>query len=145
VPKAKSLAFSRIRAEVMAATASIPPGRVTTYSALANHLEVVPRHVAFVLASLSSAEAAELPWHRVVAQNGALRSSSADGLRRQQKRLEQEGVQVVKNQIAAFSQLFFDWPARPDRPGIAQRRRYSDPKTPPLFPTALGYGYPLEG
>ena len=142
VPKAKSLAFSRIRAEVMAATASIPPGRVTTYSALANHLEVVPRHVAFVLASLSSAEAADLPWHRVVAQKGALRSSSAAGLRRQRERLTQEGIKVVKDQIPAFTQHFFDWPPRPDRPGIASRRKYSDPKTPPIFPTALNYGYP---
>lgn len=142
VPKAKSLAFSRIRAEVMAATASIPAGRVTTYSAIANHLEVVPRHVAFVLARLSPSEANELPWHRVVSQEGTLRSRTAAGLQRQRERLTKEGVEVVKDQIPKFSQHFFDWPARPDRPGIAPRRKYSDPNTPPIFLTALTYGYP---
>lgn len=126
----------------MAATASIPPGRVTTYSALANHLEVVPRHVAFVLARLSPGEAAELPWHRVVAQGGVLRSGSEAGLRRQRSLLTQEGIRVIKDQIPDFTAHFFDWPPRPDRPGIAPRRKYSDPKTPPLFPTALNYGYP---
>lgn len=126
----------------MAATASIPSGRVTTYSALANHLEVVPRHVAFVLARLTTAEAADLPWHRVVAQGGALRSGSEAGLRRQRDRLTQEGIQVTNNQIADFAQHFFEWPPRPDRPGIAPRRKYSDPNTPPIFPTALNYGYP---
>jgi methylated-DNA-protein-cysteine methyltransferase related protein len=142
MPKAKSLAFARIGAEVKAATASIPPGRVTTYSALANHLEVVPRHVAFVLARLSPAEASELPWHRVVAQGGILRSGSPAGLRRQRDRLAQEGIKVVKDQIPDFTQHYFEWSARPDRPGVAARRKYSDPKTPPIFPTAFNYGYP---
>lgn len=126
----------------MAATASIPPGRVTTYSALANHLEVVPRHVAFVLARLSPKEASKLPWHRVVAQGGALRSGSEAGLRRQRNRLAQEGIRVINDHVPDFSRHFFEWPTRPDRPGIAARRKYSDPKTPPLFPTALKYGYP---
>ena len=35
---------------------------------IAVHMNVMARHVAFVMSSLTEQEAAELPWHRVVSQ-----------------------------------------------------------------------------
>lgn len=141
--KPKSPAFARIRAEVLAAACAVPRGRVTTYSAIAEHLEVVPRHVAFVLAGLKDAEVEAIPWHRVVAADGALRQSSRAGLRRQKERLAAEGVAVARGpRIADFARLVFRWPPRRDHPGVPARRPYSDPATPPLFEKAYRFGYP---
>ncbi|HAB17855.1 MAG TPA: MGMT family protein [Verrucomicrobiota bacterium] len=141
MPKARSLAFARIRAEVMAATCKIPPGRITTYATIASHLEITPRHVAFVLAALKQPEADMIPWHRVVAQGGELRSGSEVGLRCQRQRLGAEGIRVAGRQVADFDRLLFRWPARLDRPGMPVRRRYADPSTQPVFPESARFGY----
>ena len=66
MPRPKSLAFARIRAEVIRLVALIPEGKFTTYGSIAVHMNVVARHVAFVMSRLTEEEAARLPWHRVV-------------------------------------------------------------------------------
>lgn len=138
----KSPAFARIRAEVMAAACTVPRGRVTTYAAIAAHLEVVPRHVAFVLAGLKGDEVETIPWHRVVAADGGLRQSSGAGLRRQKERLVAEGVAVARGpRVADFERHLFRWPPRREHPGVPARGPYSDPATPPLFEAALRFGY----
>lgn len=139
----KSLAFARIRAEVKAAVCAVPRGRVTTYGAVAAHLEIVPRHVAFVLASLKGAESETIPWHRVVAEGGELRSSSEEGLSCQRRRLAAEKVTVSRGRVIDFARLVYRWPRREDGPGRAVRSAYSDPTTPPLFPESIRFGYPL--
>lgn len=139
---AKSLAFARIRAEVLAAACAVPRGRVTTYGAIAAHLEVVPRHVAFVLAGLKGGEVDDVPWHRVVAADGGLRQSSRAGLRRQKERLTAEGIAVTRGpRIADFERIVFRWPRRREHPGVPARGPYSDPATPPLFERAWEFGY----
>jgi alkylated DNA nucleotide flippase Atl1 len=70
--KPKSKAFARIRAEVIRLVGLIPPGKFTTYGSIAIHMNVVARHVAFVMSSLTEQEAAELPWHRVVSRDARL-------------------------------------------------------------------------
>jgi methylated-DNA-protein-cysteine methyltransferase related protein len=61
------MAFVRIRAEVIRLVALIPEGKFTTYGSIGVHMNVVARHVATVLSKLTPEEAAQLPWHRVVA------------------------------------------------------------------------------
>lgn len=143
----KSPAFARIRAEVMAAACAVPRGRVTTYSAIAAHLEIVARHVAFVLAGLKGAEVDEIPWHRVVAADGGLRASSRAGLQRQKERLAAEGITVARGpRIAGFGRLVFRWPPRREHPGVPVRGPYSEPATPPLFQESFRFGYaPVVG
>ena len=69
---AKSLAFARIRAEVIRLVALIPKGRFTTYGSIALHMNCTPRHVAQVLSRLTEEESARLPWQRVVAAEGRI-------------------------------------------------------------------------
>ncbi|MDI1314410.1 MGMT family protein, partial [Prosthecobacter sp.] len=67
--RGKSVAFARIRAEVIRLVALIPAGQFTTYGSIAIHMNVIARHVATVLSHLTPEESAALPWHRVVAAN----------------------------------------------------------------------------
>jgi methylated-DNA-protein-cysteine methyltransferase-like protein len=73
--------FARIKADVLRIVAAIPQGRVATYAAIGAHLDVMPRHVAYILATLSDIEKATLPWHRVVAADGTtgVAKHGADG------------------------------------------------------------------
>jgi methylated-DNA-protein-cysteine methyltransferase-like protein len=86
----------RLRARVLAVVAAIPEGRVTTYGAIGRHLHVSARQVAFVLATLTAAESARLPWFRVVAAHGVVSSTKLGAVgRRQIARLRAEGVAVT--------------------------------------------------
>lgn len=76
---AKSAAFARIRADVLAIVRAIPAGRVATFKAIGAHLDVMPRHVAYILRMLSPEEKATIPWHRAVADSGVLDTPKFDG------------------------------------------------------------------
>ena len=142
--KTPSLAFARIRAEVLAAACSVPAGRVTTYGAIGNHLQVTPRHVAFVLARLTEEESAKVPWHRVVGAGGQIRQPDSEALQRHRKRLMDEAILVsTEGRIGDFSTVSHTWPERVDGPGRPVRLPYADPRTPPLFPESRHFGYPL--
>ena len=93
--KAPSLAFARIRAEVVRLVGLIPRGKFTTYGSLAVHMNVVPRHVAFVMSRLTAEESARLPWHRVVGADARI-SPKMDALlaAEQRQRLEAEGMHL---------------------------------------------------
>lgn len=91
----KSTAFPRIRAEVIRLVSLIPAGKFTTYGAIALHMNCNPRHVAYVLARLTDAESAALPWHRVVAADARIsRSMDPDLAARQAALLEEEGMKI---------------------------------------------------
>ncbi|WP_137181818.1 MGMT family protein [Roseomonas sp. AR75] len=64
--------FARIKGDVLRIVASVPSGRVVTYADVGAHLDVMPRHVAYILATLSDIEKATLPWHRAVTAGGML-------------------------------------------------------------------------
>jgi len=92
---------------VMAVVAAIPEGRVTTYGAIARHLKITARQVAFVMARLTDEESVGLPWFRVVAAKGVV-SSTKRGMvgRRQIERLRAEGVAVtLRNKVEQFASL----------------------------------------
>lgn len=93
--KAKSPAFARIRAEVIRLVALIPEGKFTTYGSMAVHMNVMARHVAFVMSRLTDEESQALPWHRVVSADARLSSKMDVELRELQKsRLVFEGMSI---------------------------------------------------
>jgi methylated-DNA-protein-cysteine methyltransferase-like protein len=63
--------FARIKADVLRIMASVPEGRVLEFAGIGAHLDLPPRHVAYILATLPEAEKASLPWHRAVGAEGA--------------------------------------------------------------------------
>jgi methylated-DNA-protein-cysteine methyltransferase related protein len=80
--------------EVKRAIRSVPRGRVATYgqiAALAGR-EHGARGVAWILHS--SAEAAGLPWHRVIGSPGRISLPRGRGFEEQKERLVAEGVAV---------------------------------------------------
>jgi methylated-DNA-protein-cysteine methyltransferase related protein len=104
----KSSAFIQIKAGVIEITANIPVARVTTYRAIGEHLNVMPRHVAYILTTLSLEEKLELPWYRVVAEKGAISLGKlTDRHHAQIEYLKSEGVQfTAKNHVVDFDELF---------------------------------------
>ncbi|WP_395749461.1 MGMT family protein [Prosthecobacter sp.] len=93
----KSIAFARIRAEVVRLVGLIPEGRFTTYGSIAIHMNVIPRHVATVLGHLTPEESAVLPWHRVVAANARISPNMPEAsARKQRRRLKAEGLKIDK-------------------------------------------------
>ena len=91
----KSDAFIRIKADVLAVVRDIPRGRVCTYARIGRHLDVMARHVAYILATLADDERAGVPWHRVVAESGALNATRNGRGSEQLARLLAEGVEVT--------------------------------------------------
>jgi methylated-DNA-protein-cysteine methyltransferase related protein len=95
MPKPKSAAFARIRAEVIRLVGLIPPGKFTTYGTIAVHMNVTARHVASVMSRLTDEESAALPWHRVVSSDARLSPKMNQDLSNvQRSRLESEGMKI---------------------------------------------------
>jgi methylated-DNA-protein-cysteine methyltransferase related protein len=93
--KPKSIAFARMREETLRLVSLIPAGKFTTYGSIALHMNVVARHVAFFLSKLTTEEAAELPWHRVVSADARLSQNMDPELHAEQRqRLVQEGLRI---------------------------------------------------
>jgi methylated-DNA-protein-cysteine methyltransferase-like protein len=91
--KTNSPFFARIRADVLAITRAVPRGELVSFVDVGHHLDVVPRHVAYILANLGSADEAAVPWHRAVPADGWLKTPKADHAGRTQAALlEAEGV-----------------------------------------------------
>ncbi|MEM9072021.1 MAG: MGMT family protein [Myxococcota bacterium] len=106
---AKSIAFAGIKADVRAIVASIPKGRVTTYGAIGDHMTVMPRHVAYILATLDDSDANALPWYRVVGTEGRLgKKRTGPSGASQQSLLEDEGVTIDKKVVVEFDRVFVE-------------------------------------
>ena len=122
MPKPKSQAFIRIRAEVIRLLALIPAGKFTTYGSIAIHMNVVARHVSTVMSRLTEEESATLPWHRVVSAEARISPNMpAENAAVQRARLEAEGLTVdakgyIKNADAHFHVV-----------GVRREIRWSDP------------------
>ncbi|MBU8538599.1 MGMT family protein [Falsiroseomonas tokyonensis] len=69
--------YARIKGDVLRIVQAVPPGRVVSFAEVGAHLDVMPRHVAYILSMLSDIEKATLPWHRVVGADGRLGVSKA--------------------------------------------------------------------
>jgi methylated-DNA-protein-cysteine methyltransferase-like protein len=98
---AGSAAYARIKAQVLTIVDAIPPGRVTTHRSIGEHLDVMPRHVAYVLSQLDDASKMVHPWHRVVSADGSLGvpKRAPDGAT-QAELLRAEGILLVDHSVA---------------------------------------------
>lgn len=117
--------FARIKADVLAIARAVPKGRVTSFGSIGAHLEVMPRHVAYILATLEPSEEAQTPWYRVVGEGGALgkRKENAFGIA-QAELLAEEGVVILRGAVLAFDERFID--AGRLKSGVPAQKRPSD-------------------
>ena len=111
MPKPKSKAFARIRAEVIRLVGLIPEGKFTTYGSIATHMNVAALHVAFVMGSLTDEESAALPWHRVVSADARISRNMPPGIaRRQRARLQAEGMDVDAKGFIQHADAHYHFP-----------------------------------
>ena len=86
----------------------IPEGRVTSYGAIAKALGTArsARMVGWAMNASHNRE--DVPAHRVVNRKGLLTGKiHFDGTNLMQQLLENEGIQVVDNQIVDFERVFW--------------------------------------
>jgi methylated-DNA-protein-cysteine methyltransferase-like protein len=104
----KSATFAHIRRDVLEITAAIPAGKVTTFRAIGAQLDVMPRHVAYILATLEPDEHAALPWHRVVADDDRIgRPNNPANIAEQEALLRAENIAIADNCVAELAAVFF--------------------------------------
>lgn len=114
--------FVRIKTDVIAMTRQVPRGRVTTFSAMGDVIDVPARHVAYVLATLDDAEAATTPWHRVVPGSGQLARNKPIRRDAQIDLLRSEGVGLTFGKVLELDEILFT----PKLPKGALAKRPSD-------------------
>ena len=87
----------------------IPHGRVTSYGAIAKKLGSAKSARMVGWAMNASHNLEDVPAHRVVNRNGLLTGKHHfDGTSLMQQLLENEGIEVVDNQIQNFDKVFWD-------------------------------------
>ncbi len=86
----------------------IPYGRVTSYGAIAKYLGAA-KSSRMVGYAMNSSHDKNVPAHRVVNRKGLLTGKfHFDGTNLMQQLLENEGIQVIENQIQDFESKFCD-------------------------------------
>lgn len=86
----------------------IPEGKVTSYGAIAKALGTARSARMVGWAMNASHNLDDVPAHRVVNRNGMLTGKHHfDGTNLMQQLLENEGIEVVNNQIVNFEQHFW--------------------------------------
>ena len=86
----------------------IPVGRVTSYGAIATYLGAA-RSARMVGYAMTASHGKDVPAHRVVNRKGLLTGKHHfEGTNLMQQLLENEGVEVIKNQIQQFDSVFWD-------------------------------------
>lgn len=96
--------------DVYAVVRMIPPGRVTSYGAIAAYLgtRMSARMVGWAM-NASHSTTPPVPAHRVVNRNGQLSGKANFGSANEmQTRLEMEGIQVKEDQVVDFKSIFWD-------------------------------------
>ena len=108
--KQKNKRVSDFYQNVFAIVRLIPPGRVTSYGAIARYLGSTgsSRMVGWAM-NLSHHQEVFVPAHRVVNRNGLLTGKIHFGSPNEmQELLENEGVKVDSDCVTDFNQLFWD-------------------------------------
>lgn len=88
----------------------VPPGRVTSYGAIASYLGSpgAARMVGWAM-NKSGSQEEFVPAHRVVNRNGLLTGKfHFDTPKTMEELLENEGIEVVEGQIQNFEKKFWD-------------------------------------
>lgn len=126
-------AFARIKADILAIIRSVPEGAVVTFTAIGAHLDVAPRHAAYILATLAGGQDEAFPWHRAVAADGALLSGPRGA--RQAVLLAAEGHVITRGKLDGLAAVV-DVAALDH--GVAKQTREATPspddRTPPGAP-----------
>ncbi len=86
----------------------IPSGRVTSYGAIAKYLGAA-KSARIVGYAMNNSHSKDVPAHRVVNRIGLLTGKHHfEGTNLMQQLLENEGVEVIENQIQNFESLYWD-------------------------------------
>ncbi len=87
----------------------IPPGRVTSYGAIASYLGTKgsSRMVGYAMQASTGAQP-PVPAHRVVNRQGLLTAKFHFGGNLMQELLEAEGIKVKDDQVQNFKEVFWD-------------------------------------
>ncbi|MDB5005573.1 MAG: hypothetical protein JWQ34_3798 [Mucilaginibacter sp.] len=87
----------------------IPPGRVTSYGAIASYLgtKSSSRMVGYAMQACGNAQP-PVPAHRVVNRQGLLTAKFHFGGDTMQRLLEAEGVKVKDDQVQDFKTVYWD-------------------------------------
>ena len=88
----------------------IPPGRVTSYGAIAEYIGTrgSARMVGWAM-NASHTHVRDVPEHRVVNRNGLLTGKHHfGGPKVMQQLLENEGIEVMDDKVVRFHELFWD-------------------------------------
>ncbi len=93
----RSDAFARIKADILAIIRAVPECAVVTFAAIGSHLDIAPRHAAYILATHAGGEDEAFPWHRAVAADGALLSGPRGS--RQAVLLAAEGHAITRGKL----------------------------------------------
>jgi methylated-DNA-protein-cysteine methyltransferase-like protein len=87
----------------------IPPGRVTTYGAIAKYLGATRSSRMVGWAMNASHTQPDIPAHRVVNRQGMLTGKMMFSYPMQmQELLEEEGVRVVDDKVVEFERVFWE-------------------------------------
>ncbi|WP_181305869.1 MGMT family protein [Rufibacter sp. XAAS-G3-1] len=89
----------------------IPPGRVTSYGAIASYLGAKgsARMVGWALIASHTYQGVPIPAHRVVNRNGLLTGKQHfESFNAMQQHLEREGITIKDDQVQDFEKLFWD-------------------------------------
>lgn len=88
----------------------IPYGKVTSYGAIAKHLGAV-KSARLVGYAMNASHGKDVPAHRVVNRKGLLTGKHHfEGTNLMQQLLENEGIEVVENQIQNLESVFWKPP-----------------------------------
>lgn len=127
---ARSKAFLGIKRNVLRIAATIPAGAVTTFGSIGTYMSVIPRQVAYILATLTDDEQRSVRWYRVVGEGSKLGTRKQDALGRSQEHLLlTEGVVVQSGAVAEFAARFIDAAALEHE--VEPHRRYLDEEVSP--------------
>lgn len=86
----------------------VPMGRVTSYGAIAKYLGAA-KSARMVGYAMNGSHGKDVPAHRVVNRNGLLTGKHHfEGTNLMQQLLENEGVEVIENQVQNFEKVFWD-------------------------------------
>lgn len=105
MPKTNQNFFEKVYAIVR----QIPEGRVTSYGAIARCIGS-PQSARMVGWAMNASHAIDdVPAHRVVNRMGLLTGKHHfEGTNLMQQLLENEGIEVIDNQIQRFKEIFWD-------------------------------------
>ncbi len=129
----------------------IPPGRVSTYGALARALGDIRAARACGVMLSRNPDPPRIPCHRVVMSDGSIGGfTHPEGVRKKIERLRDEGVEVKNGKIVNFSEILFedfrtDYPLRTLREKQEKMRERVIVKDCPLPELVGGVDISYEG